>query len=305
MDFEKFNFIKKKYGHVASWAIWKEVGETPKSNMGDLNVLAPQQNPNLLSQLKPNVVFVGLNTSKDITGFEPFSNFHPTSSHAQDYKTRYALKDTELWGGYMTDIIKDYPELHGQTVRRYLNDNPDVEDKNIETFRKELKDLGTENPSIIAFGGDVYRILKNNLKNEFTIVGVTHYAHFINPGGYRFEINSIPSLVELINYIKEENIINPMKWHEFHVYIKNNLPKDADLPNPLILSATLDASDNDNRERFIEQIVIANKYGLIHQVSSYIMNLSDDQLVRHESSDVDPKTGNLTSNPVPDPYDEL
>ena len=25
MDLEKFNFIKQKYGHVASWAIWKEV----------------------------------------------------------------------------------------------------------------------------------------------------------------------------------------------------------------------------------------------------------------------------------------
>ena len=115
MDFEKFNFIKKIYGHVASWAIWKEVGETPKSNMGDLNVLDSQQNSNLLSQLKPNVVFVGLNTSIDISYQEPFSNFHPTGEtarYAQDYKTRFALKDTELWGGYMTDIIKYHPELH-------------------------------------------------------------------------------------------------------------------------------------------------------------------------------------------------
>ena len=143
MDLEKFNFIKKKYGHCASWAIWKEVGATPKSNMGDLNILDPQQNPNLLSKLKPDVVFVGLNTSIDITDLEPFSNFHPTSPHAQDYKTRFALKDTELWGGYMTDIIKDHPELNGQTVVDYLNANPDVEVKNIETFRKELKDIGT------------------------------------------------------------------------------------------------------------------------------------------------------------------
>jgi len=41
IDKEKFEFIKKKYGHRSSWAIWKEVGETPKSNMGDLNVLDP------------------------------------------------------------------------------------------------------------------------------------------------------------------------------------------------------------------------------------------------------------------------
>ena len=137
MDKKKFNKIKKKYGPVASWAIWKEVGETPKSNMEDLNILDPQQNPNLLSELKPNVVFVGLNTSKDISGLEPFSNFHPTNPFANDYKTRYALKNTQLWGGYMTDIIKDYPELHGQNVINFLRDNPDVEKKNIEIFREE------------------------------------------------------------------------------------------------------------------------------------------------------------------------
>ena len=130
MDLEKFNFIKEKYGHCASWAIWKEVGATPKSNMGDLNVLDPQQNPNLLSQLKPDVVFVGLNTSRDISDEKHFRNFHPTGNrarYAQDYKTRFALKDTELWGGYMTDIIKDHVGMNAQEVMNYLNANPDVE----------------------------------------------------------------------------------------------------------------------------------------------------------------------------------
>ena len=49
MDLEKFNFIKEKYGHCASWAIWREQGNNPPLfNMGDLSVLDPQQNPNLL-----------------------------------------------------------------------------------------------------------------------------------------------------------------------------------------------------------------------------------------------------------------
>ena len=39
MNETKFELIKKKkYGHYASWAIWAEVGDTPKSNMGDLNI---------------------------------------------------------------------------------------------------------------------------------------------------------------------------------------------------------------------------------------------------------------------------
>jgi len=192
MDFEKFNFIKQKYGFCASWAIWKEQGNHPPMfNIGDLSVLDPQQNPNLLSQLKPDVVLVGLNTSIEISYQEPFSNFHSNYRYAQDYKIRFATINTKLWGGYMTDIIKDHVELQGQTVRRYLNENPDVEDKNIETFRKELKDLGTENRTIIAFGNEVFRILSRNLKNEFNIFRVTHYAHRINPQRYREEFESL------------------------------------------------------------------------------------------------------------------
>ena len=202
MDLEKFEVIKKKYRHVASWAIWKEQGNNlPLFNMGDLNVLDPQQNPDVLSELKPDVVFVGLNTSRNINDSPPFSNFHPTYSRAQDYKTRFALKDTELWGGYMTDIIKDYPELHGQNVVRFLGDNPDVEKKNIETFREELKDLGTENRTIIAFGNDVFSILSRNLKNEFNIFKVTHYAHFINQQRYREEVKSLIKKMKKLNLL--------------------------------------------------------------------------------------------------------
>ncbi len=190
IDIEKFNFIKKRYCYVASWAVWKEQGNhPPRFNMGDLSILDPQQNPNLLSQLKPNVVFVGLNTSFDINDQEPFSNFHSNYRYAQDYKIRFALKDTKLWGGYMTDIIKDHVELQGQTVRKYLNENPDVEEKHIEIFRKELKDLGMENRIIIAFGAEVYRILtKNNLHDEFNIIPVTHYSHRIRNEIYREEV---------------------------------------------------------------------------------------------------------------------
>ena len=192
MDKKKFNKIKKEYGDCASWAIWKEVGETPKSNMEDLNILDPRQNPNLLSELRPNVVFVGLNTSKDISGLEPFSNFHPTNPFANDYKTRYALKDTELWGGYMTDIIKKHEELHSLSVVKHLRKYPEVVDENIETFRKELKDLGTKNPTIIAFGNAAYSILTRYLKDEYKILKVYHYSYFrINKERYREHVKSV------------------------------------------------------------------------------------------------------------------
>ena len=223
IDIEKFNFIKEKYGHCASWAIWKEVGATPKSNMGDLNVLDPQQNPDVLSELKPDVVFVGLNISIDIGDQEPFSNFHPTSPHAQDYKTRFALKDTELWGGYMTDIIKNHVGMNAQEVMNYLSANPDVEDKNIETFRKELKDIGTENPTIIAFGIDAHSVLTRNLNNEFNIFQVTHYSYQgLTKEDFRNEIKSLIERIqinseirkdksEVLKSYKEKNVISEEK----------------------------------------------------------------------------------------------
>ena len=201
MDLEKFKFIKDKYGPFASWAVWKEQGEKSKSNMGDLNVLDPQQNPDVLSELKPDIVFVGLNVSRNIGDLEPFSNFHPNYHNAQDYKLRNALYHTELWGGYITDIIKDYPELHGKKVMPFLRDNPDVERKNIETFREELKDLGTENRTIIAFGNDVFSILSRNLKNEFNIFKVTHYSARLNQQGLRDAIKSLIKKMKKLNLL--------------------------------------------------------------------------------------------------------
>ena len=190
MDLEKFEFIKEEYGHCASWAIWKEVGERAKSNMGDLNVLDPQQNPDVLSELKPDVVFVGLNTSRKINDSPSFSNFHPNYSTAHDYKTRFALKGTELWGGYMTDIIKEYEELHSQSVVRYLKKNPNVEKQNIEIFLEELKDIGTENPTIIAFGNAAYSILTRHLKDEYKILKIYHYAYRISKEKYKAHVKS-------------------------------------------------------------------------------------------------------------------
>ena len=46
---EIFQLMKKKYQFYSSWAIWAEEGETPKSNIGDLSVLNPDINQNLLT----------------------------------------------------------------------------------------------------------------------------------------------------------------------------------------------------------------------------------------------------------------
>ena len=182
---EKFYFIKEKYGSVASWAIWAHEDEEPKSNMGDLTVLDPEINKNLLSELNPNVVLVALNFSEDVN-HKPFENFH-AGGKFQDYKTRYALRDSPYWGGYMTDIIKDYPEKESDKIAEYLKTDKALEQSNIESFRQELRDIGAEKPTLVAFGNAVYDILKRNLP-EFEIVKITHYAHFVSKEKYREQV---------------------------------------------------------------------------------------------------------------------
>ena len=182
---EKFDSIKEKYGRVASWAIWAHEDEEPKSNMGDLTVLDPEINKNLLSELNPNVVLVALNFSEDVN-HKPFENFH-AGGKFQDYKTRYALRDSPYWGGYMTDIIKNHPEKKSDELVKYLKTHPDEVQSNVESFRQELRDIGAKKPKLVAFGNDVYDILKRNLP-EFEIVKITHYAHFVSKEKYREEV---------------------------------------------------------------------------------------------------------------------
>ncbi|MDP6484140.1 MAG: hypothetical protein QGH70_09895, partial [Nitrospinota bacterium] len=69
--------------------------------MGDISFL-DDPNDDILAMLDPNTVLVGLNISGTIE--RPFGNFHSDNSKAQDYKLRYALRDTRFWGGYLTDI---------------------------------------------------------------------------------------------------------------------------------------------------------------------------------------------------------
>ena len=187
---KQFNYIKKKHGKYASWAIWADQeGEKAKSNIEELRVLDPAINKDLLSQLNPNVIFVGLNKSRN-GNKKRFSNFH--SSHANDYNIRFAFKNSPYWGGYMTDLIKGYVEKEAGEVVKYLRIHNEFERQNIEKFRKELKDLkdiGAIDPTLIAFGGDTIKVLKrNNLYNEYEILEIYHYSHQINQENYRTHV---------------------------------------------------------------------------------------------------------------------
>jgi hypothetical protein len=189
IDHAKFMLIKEKYGHYASWAVWAEGAGKPKDNIGDLSIFEIEENAGLLRQLKPEVVLVGLNISRGIRF--PLGNFHDGRSHSMDYKLRYALKGTSLWGAYMTDIIKDFEQKAPGKMMAYLRSEKSFEKDNVEQFREELRDLGVGQPSLIAFGEDAFKVLSRNLGEHYDVWKMPHYSNYGSKEKYREQIGSI------------------------------------------------------------------------------------------------------------------
>lgn len=181
MKFELFNEITNKYGYWSSWAIWSNVLDTPKSNIGNLSIFDDRNN---IKILKPNIVLVGLNISRGAIK-EPLANFHDKRSEATDFKIRYALNGTPIWGAYMTDLIKDYDQKESGKVIQHLRSNQELVIQNIEIFNKELQDLQQESYLLIAFGRDVYSLLKKYYKEKFEILHIPHYASYSSKERYR------------------------------------------------------------------------------------------------------------------------
>jgi hypothetical protein len=181
--------IAKRYGHCASWAIWANEGVKPKSNIGDLTIFDIKLNPNILEKLNPNLIMVGLNISRKIEF--TFGNFHDSRPQSQDYKIRYAFRNTRFYGAYMTDIIKDFKNIISGSVKSYLNSNKEFEEQNIKLFKQELVDIKACNPILIAFGNHTFEILNKSFKNEFQIIKVPHYSMFISKENYKRKIGRI------------------------------------------------------------------------------------------------------------------
>lgn len=189
IDKEKFEFIKTKYGHYSSWAVWAEERNNPKDKVDDISIFDIEKNELVLQKLNLNIILVGLNISRRIE--TPLGNFHDPRPGATDFKIRFALNNSPFWGGYMTDIIKDFEQKASGKMMTYLRENKRFEEENIETFREELSDLGVDDPTIVTFGNDAHKILKQNLENDYKVYKIPHYAKYISKENYREEVKSI------------------------------------------------------------------------------------------------------------------
>ncbi len=183
---ETFDNIRQRFWHFASWAVWADEGQNPKDRIGDLSVLDPSVNLELLETLHGNAVLLGLNISRRIE--RPFGNFHDPRPMATDFKIRYALKGSRYWGAYMTDIIKDFEEKASGKMMSFLRQNRPFEQHNIQMLREEISVLGISNPILVVFGRDAESIARRNFENEFQIIRIPHYANYVSKESYRMQV---------------------------------------------------------------------------------------------------------------------
>ena len=190
IDIDTNNKVKEKHSEYASWAVWAEASDKPKSNMADMSIFDLSNNPDLLKTLNKDVIMVGLNFSRLERNQEPWGNFHDPHRAANDFKIRYAFQDTVYYGAYMTDIIKNFVELKARDAVKLVKQSPTLLAKNISNFRDELKDLGCHRPLILAFGGDAFELIEKNLEShEYSgLIKLTHYSHQIGKDNYRRDV---------------------------------------------------------------------------------------------------------------------
>lgn len=252
--------LMKDFSDVASWAIWESplVG-APKSNMRSVSMF---DYDNILELLNPNFVFIGLNGSGVHDDYmdtsKPWHNFHSSNPRGHDYKLRYALVDTPYWGSYITDAIKELPEVDSNKVSVYLKNHNDVVVKNMELLRKELEILGT-NPVLICLGGKSYEIVKKHLGNQFTVKKIMHYSYQIGKEDYRRSILNVLAKGKAreneskANLPQNASVSNQKSIN--HVSIDNSSSRELmpSLENYLKLTG-LDMPENwvgDNRDRLL------------------------------------------------------
>lgn len=170
---EMFENIRNKYGDYSSWAIWQE-GNNSIFNKDKQSIFDPDRID--LTELKPNIVLVGLNVSRPLTDGD-FCNFHDARPQSKDSILRNILNKPPFRGAYMTDIVKGVQNAKSSEVVKILNKTIGAKEKIIKAFEDELNCLGVQNTLIVAFGNDAHDILHEALWIKYNIEIVTHYSY--------------------------------------------------------------------------------------------------------------------------------
>ena len=148
MDEKVYNKLKEfekdgiKLREVASWAVWD------KDNINNLKIIDEK-----IDKLKDDIVFVGLNFSRETPDWENWKNFHCDSF--ADKRLRDLLSGTKYEGAYMTDLIKNYHNADPEEAIKNFKLDEAKRKIDIDFLFKEIDLLGKENIEMYLFGKDV------------------------------------------------------------------------------------------------------------------------------------------------------
>ena len=107
---EPFLELKRKFRKFGSWALW----DKDKNYDFDFE-------DSLEFQIKPHIVFIGLNASKELADKKDWANYHFGSWHYQKLADVILEKEFSYFkGAYMTDIIKTSIDSKSKKVDEIL-----------------------------------------------------------------------------------------------------------------------------------------------------------------------------------------
>lgn len=192
INWKTYEKLRDEFGYTSSWTIWDVPGNgnwKSKDGIGDLKSFVNEEE--LIKELNPNFIFVGLNPAAHDSAAHPvkhWENFHSgDKKRSQDYKLRYALLGSEYWGSFITDIFTGIVDTNSSRTMKKATPSATIESiNNILKIRELLGGTAT----VVAIGVKSYSILKSKLPQGIKLKKITHYAAFVNIDNYKEKVLS-------------------------------------------------------------------------------------------------------------------
>ena len=130
------------YRWTSSWAVWPRADEYERSS----DIRFPD-GEDLDGVLHARTVILGLNRGWSKEGATKWGTFH-TPGH-NDHMLAEAFRDTQHWGGYMTDLLSEV-----NSKSNTLDWSADTVAADVADLVEELKFLEVDDPLFILIGKD-------------------------------------------------------------------------------------------------------------------------------------------------------
>lgn len=185
---------------VASWALWESRDGTDAHWYEQRDELERLTSGTEIP--RTGAVFIGLNAGEFAATQkrpDPWSMFHGSTRggigsgrHGNIRNLADHVRDTPLWGSYMTDFYKNIPSVDEQALKALL-DTASAPDKKAMTslmaliIRDETRvfDIDPNRTAALALGGRTANLVRTSKREWSAIVEMPHYAAYVKAEAFR------------------------------------------------------------------------------------------------------------------------